>query len=336
VGLAGHATTAIAALGFVAGVIAADGCAQLPNTVNPQLGYCTDGMKNAGETDVDCGGSCGACADGKDCRKDRDCESHVCRSDFLCRILPCDGVCQSPTCNDHVQNGAELAVDCGGTCPSCCQDNLQDNGEAGVDCGGPCDEPCPCSTRGKCIMFVTSISQSGDMHGLKGADATCNSRASIAGLKGRFHAWLCDGVTAPADRSKPKDDEERVPYVRTDGAVIAADWEDLIDGSIANNIDHDEFGNDVATTQPFLPWTNVAPNGTCKNARYPSLLFGPCPAGSSCKMNCADDGGDNGWTSSSRGALGFKGNVNRSSGLWTDSVWGECSEPAERIYCIEH
>ena len=34
---------------------------------------CMDGVKDDGETDVDCGGSCPSCADGKSCAKDADC-----------------------------------------------------------------------------------------------------------------------------------------------------------------------------------------------------------------------------------------------------------------------
>lgn len=46
---------------------------------------CSDGIQNQGETGVDCGGPCPACA----------------------------------TCNDGIQNQGETGVDCGGPCPAC-------------------------------------------------------------------------------------------------------------------------------------------------------------------------------------------------------------------------
>ncbi len=69
----------------------------------------------------------------------------------------CDGLidslddnCQVTTelCYDHIQNGNEEGVDCGGSCTSCsiikdptCDDFIRNQGEDQVDCGGPCD-PC--------------------------------------------------------------------------------------------------------------------------------------------------------------------------------------------------
>jgi hypothetical protein len=41
---------------------------------------CSDGAKNGGETDVDCGGSCGACALGKSCAVANDCANGTCFS----------------------------------------------------------------------------------------------------------------------------------------------------------------------------------------------------------------------------------------------------------------
>ena len=75
---------------------------------------CDDGVKNGGETDMDCGGGsksgCGACDDGKGCLLPGDCKSEVC---VVAR-------CAEPTCHDGVKNGAETGVDCGGgACPPC-------------------------------------------------------------------------------------------------------------------------------------------------------------------------------------------------------------------------
>jgi hypothetical protein len=39
---------------------------------------CSDGIQNQDETDVDCGGSCGSCADGLSCNSENDCASDYC------------------------------------------------------------------------------------------------------------------------------------------------------------------------------------------------------------------------------------------------------------------
>lgn len=72
---------------------------------------CDDGIKNADETDVDCGGSCDSCAVGMDCVENEDCASGTCTNN----------VCvAAPTCTDGVRNGGESDVDCGAVCATQC------------------------------------------------------------------------------------------------------------------------------------------------------------------------------------------------------------------------
>jgi formylglycine-generating enzyme required for sulfatase activity len=126
---------------------------------------CKDGVKNAVETDLDCGGGdCPKCDVAKACKVAGDCVSGVC-------IDP-DGKgkkCQAPTSTDMVKNGNETGVDCGGTAnPTCANgqacatradctslyclvnvctapkpDDMTQNGtETDVDCGGLGAKPC--------------------------------------------------------------------------------------------------------------------------------------------------------------------------------------------------
>jgi len=114
---------------------------------------CGDGMQGGDETDVDCGGSCGPCADGLTCISSTDCTSKVCTN----------GACAAATCSDGMKNQGESDVDCGGancakcntgqtctinvdclggscsmgTCAPTCMDMMQNQGESDVDCGGP-------------------------------------------------------------------------------------------------------------------------------------------------------------------------------------------------------
>ncbi len=131
---------------------------------------CTDSVKNGDESDVDCGGSCHGCGDGKGCSAGSDCSSSVCASDKKCAV---------PSCTDTVKNGLEADVDCGGSCPtkcgidkSCgsnadcasntcdvitkkcilppvtCTDGVKNGQETDVDCGG---SSCPkCGTNKVC------------------------------------------------------------------------------------------------------------------------------------------------------------------------------------------
>jgi hypothetical protein len=131
---------------------------------------CLDGTHNGTETDIDCGGSCGAnCKVGATCKTSGDCASGSCGS---------NNTCVSTQCEDGVKDGVETDKDCGGgTCPGCplsdgcidgnrdclskfcnassktcvgtqCLDGAVDGSETDVDCGGP---TCPkCSANQRC------------------------------------------------------------------------------------------------------------------------------------------------------------------------------------------
>jgi hypothetical protein len=76
------------------------------NTCAP--GSCNDLVKNNGESDVDCGGPCGLCINGKTCNAATDCVSNE-----------CNVTCQ-PSCTDMAKTQDETDVDCGGTeCMPC-------------------------------------------------------------------------------------------------------------------------------------------------------------------------------------------------------------------------
>lgn len=71
---------------------------------------CHDGMLNQDEDQIDCGGSCKACA----------------------------------SCEDGILNQGEEKIDCGGPCETACPtcfDKVKNQKEVEVDCGGPC-QPC--------------------------------------------------------------------------------------------------------------------------------------------------------------------------------------------------
>jgi len=127
--------------------------------------HCKDGAAGDGESDIDCGGECRPCNEGKVCSVSRECLSGLCRLDGT------TGVCAAPSCSDGVlSRPSETDVDCGGSCTVQCQDgkacrakedcasgycanficsaadpctNLAKDGtETDVDCGGSCAARC--------------------------------------------------------------------------------------------------------------------------------------------------------------------------------------------------
>jgi hypothetical protein len=132
--------------------------------------HCADKARNADETDVDCGGSCGPCDGGKHCVQFTDCKSQVCNG----------GSCVAQ-CADQTKDGDETDVDCGGSCDKCtngkkcsaatdcesgtcsagtcspaptCMDNLKNGSETDLDCGGSacgkCADGKTCKLDGDC------------------------------------------------------------------------------------------------------------------------------------------------------------------------------------------
>lgn len=119
--------------------------------------------------------------------------------------------------------------------------------------------------------FATSVAGSGDLSswpdsqgvgGLAGADAVCQSRASLAGLPnaGLFRAWLGTPVTDPfchlhglsglqsQSCSGQLPGDARVgPWQRRDGASFAGESRALIDEwKVLRPVRFDEFGNTIA------------------------------------------------------------------------------------------
>jgi hypothetical protein len=87
--------------------------------ISPPPQFCTDGVKDGLETDVDCGGatSCARCRDGQACTTTSDCaqEFSVFPSPFCS-----SGVCQAPSCHNGAYDPSiESDVDCGVTCGPC-------------------------------------------------------------------------------------------------------------------------------------------------------------------------------------------------------------------------
>jgi hypothetical protein len=129
-------------------------------------GY-TDGKKDFGESDIDCGGhsldGAPVCADGLSCADGTDCVSAYCNPSLKCA---------TPTNNDGIKNGTETDIDCGGgaptNAPACA---------AGSTCviGNDCSSG-GCNYKGKCADAISCTPQhGGDTCGPTGTDSCCHT-----------------------------------------------------------------------------------------------------------------------------------------------------------------
>src|SRR5262249_60557677 len=82
------------------------------------------------------------------------------------------------------------------------------------------------------LVFVSSTTYTGNLGGLSGADAKCQSLATSAGHAGTFKAWLSDDVTDAKSRLT----HSTMPYVLVDGTIVATGFTDLTSGTLRHAI----------------------------------------------------------------------------------------------------
>ncbi len=138
---------------------------------------CQNNSLDTGESDVDCGGPCPACAAGKTCTSGPDCISTICN--------PTTQKCVGGPCENGLRDNDETDIDCGGaTCNGCgtgkacvnatdctndlcnlaqmicvastCEDGAVDGTETDLDCGGGC--PTKCKTDQSCLSSADCAS----------------------------------------------------------------------------------------------------------------------------------------------------------------------------------
>jgi hypothetical protein len=154
-------------------------------------------------------------------------------------------------------------------------------------------------------VFVTSTFYNGNLGGISGADAKCQTRANAAGLSGTWMAWI--GTSASNGAPKSRLAQWNTPFRRLDGTLLANNWNDLVDGSLFAPINVTEF-NQVASGQ--MAWTGSTANGS----------------------SWGSSGTD--WTSSLTGLLGTYGANINSNSTWTELGTDLCLN-AKSLYCIE-
>jgi hypothetical protein len=165
-------------------------------------------------------------------------------------------------------------------------------------------------------VFVSSVLYTGNLGGLSGADAKCQSLADAAGLCGTFKAWLSDATADAAARLTHATGN----YVRTDGQIVASDWSGLVSGTIQHAVNRTETNG-------------AAPVGTvkCGGSMVTPVWTGSTTAGANV-MN----GSCSNWTSSGSGPGGIFGNADATNAAWTAmcQIVAVCQSTAA-IYCVE-
>lgn len=157
-------------------------------------------------------------------------------------------------------------------------------------------------------VFVTSTLKNGNLGGLAGADATCNSLASTAGLSGTFVAWLSSGTATAASRLGSAQG-----FVRVDGLPFANTVADITANKIFNPLRINESGVDVTagiapSSSALTVWTGTAKDGTASANR------------------CND------WTDGT--VTGFTGRANGGPASWTGRSDSGCGT-TRRVYCFQ-
>ena len=171
-------------------------------------------------------------------------------------------------------------------------------------------------------VFVSSATYDGNLGGIAGADEKCQTLANDAGLghedglgvpRSKFRAWISGSVNGNtlADTFNSIDNNNKGFKLVDRQTTVATSWADLTDGTLVNNINMDEYGNDV--TNNTNVWTGK--DGTSNDI----------------------DPDCQGWTSNSATAQGVYGDLNGSGdGEWTNTAQDGYCDSSNRIYCFQY
>jgi alpha-tubulin suppressor-like RCC1 family protein/sugar lactone lactonase YvrE len=188
---------------------------------------------------------------------------------------------------------------------------LNTYGEAGV--GNTTQYTTPQQVGNYNTVFLAATS-GGNLPGVAGAAATCQSAAAAAGLGGTYYAWISDGTNSPSSGTYAFT-HSTVPYKDVNGNTIATSWTNLVAGTLTAGIKYTasgtlESGVDV--------WTNASTSG------------GSTSAGSGSTTNCSA------WTLSSGGTKkGYYGTSGATGATWTASGSTATCSTAAYLYCFQ-
>ncbi|MFO0599900.1 MAG: DUF1554 domain-containing protein [Myxococcaceae bacterium] len=155
-------------------------------------------------------------------------------------------------------------------------------------------------------VFITSLTFTGNLGGLAGADQKCATAAAAANLPGTFKAWLSSGSTSALSRF-----------------TVEGPWEQRsqLDGNILT------FRNraNLQTT----PLAQLTVNEQGSSSQFTTYVWtGTAAGGASSGNDC------NGWTSASSAGVGSYGDGSARSTNWTAFSTTGCDQPLA-LLCIQ-
>jgi hypothetical protein len=161
-------------------------------------------------------------------------------------------------------------------------------------------------------MFVTSTKKlPGDIGGLDGGDACCNSLAQSAGLPGTYRAWLSDGANAIGAKERIFETGAR-GWVRPDGKPFADTIDDITSGRLyyppritEQGVDVGSSGDDVVATGTFSTGDDIGLDADCEA-----------------------------FTDSGSADAMIAGYADGGAGAWTDYFFQVSCATQARIYCF--
>ncbi len=172
--------------------------------------------------------------------------------------------------------------------------------------------PTACSL-GRARVFVTSTLYAPSFQGVSGADAACLTRATAAGLGGKWRAWLSDSNTTASAHIYASPGG----YFLLNGTTVASSLNALLSGSLAHAIDLTEL--DSAPPDGFTEvWTGIDVTGGMTSSGF-----------------CADGAG-NDWSSElSSAATPLVGHLDATDASWSAAYLQVCNRTNVRLYCFE-
>lgn len=200
--------------------------------------------------------------------------------------------------------------------------------------GGPSLPAGLASSPGAKKAFITSVTGAGDLSawpdaggasGVAAGDAVCAARAAAAGLSGTFKAWLSDGVTGAIDRFSSNG-----PWVRVDGAAVAADKAGLASGTLLTNLVVTESGTYLVPlgSGQQQAWTGTLGNGTPPAPGVRGSPNDPVVASFDQSHDCF------GWLTGLVIDTGLEGNTSNIGPGWTQNGDWTC-DSVLHLYCFE-
>lgn len=273
----------------------------------PSTSMCRDAVGECDQAEV-CDGVALECP--ADARKP---QNTTCRDlAGTCDVLEvCDGTSVDCPTNEVLPDTTACSADyecdgTNGTCPTFCSTDF--------DCAGD-SRAC---INNQCVpgvrVFVSSTTTNGNIGGLVGADAFCQSAATAASLKGTYKAWLSDSTTSPYYRFS----WSPVPYYQMNGVKVADSFADIIDGTF-NRIPY-VLETGIVPPQS-VPFTGTSFTGVAMDPATPL------------QSNC------NGWTSNSATHYAWCGVSGEYAGepAWTQSSNSgspRACNVVHRLYCF--